>query len=170
MWSKWLQVVSFCAIMNLQIKEGGKISVFFGTYFHQMDAKNRIRIPAKFGKELSSKYIVGKSSIDGALAIYTLEGFQKVSKKKHSPFNAKAEMAYTLFFGSYFEVAEDGQGRLQITDAIRKIVNLEKDLVSIGADDHINLMSRSRFERMQEELSFEDALAILDEQSSKSDS
>ncbi len=144
--------------------------MFFGTYFHQMDAKNRIRIPANFGKELSSRYVVGKSSIDGALAIYTLEGFQKVSKKKHSPFNAKAEMAYTLFFGSYFEVEEDAYGRLQITDAIRKIVPLEKELVSIGADDHINLMSRSRFERIQQELSFEEALDILDEQASKSES
>ncbi|MBQ3165817.1 MAG: hypothetical protein IJC01_00610 [Clostridia bacterium] len=152
------------------VKIEGDSVVFFGTYFHQMDAKNRIRIPAKFGKDLGSTYVLGRSSIEGALAIYTADGFKRVSKKTHSPFNKQAEKAYSLFFGSYFEVSEDGQGRLQISDAIRKLVNLEKDVVSIGAEDHINLMSKSRYDKLMEELSFEDALSILDDEFEKSNS
>lgn len=136
--------------------------MFFGTYFHQMDAKNRIRIPSRFSKELGTNYVIGRSAMGDALAIYTLEGFKKISEKKHSPFNKKAEMAYTLVFGSYFEVNEDTQGRLQITENIKKLCNLEKEIVFVGAEDHINLMSKSRYDALSETLSYEDALAILD--------
>ncbi len=141
--------------------------MFFGTYFHQMDAKNRIRIPSRFSKELGANYVIGRSAMDDTLAIYTLDGFKKISEKKHSPFNKKAEMAYTLFFGSYFEVSEDTQGRLQLTEAIRKMVNLDKEIVFVGAEDHINLMSKSRYDSLSETLSYEDALEILDSEYEK---
>ncbi len=141
--------------------------MFFGTYFHQMDAKNRIRIPSRFKNELGTTYVVGRSAMPGALALYTIEEFTEIAKKKHSPFNKAAEMAYNVFFGSYFEVSEDTQGRLQITEAIKKIVSLDKDIVFIGAQDHINLMSRRTFDAMNEALSYDDALEILDKEYQK---
>lgn len=136
--------------------------MFFGTYYHQMDAKSRIRIPSKFSRELGTTYVVGRSAIDNVLAIYTLEDFDRISAKKHSPFNVLAETAYSVFFGSYFEVSEDTQGRLLITENIKKLVTLEKDIVFVGAADHINLMSKTRYEKMQESMSYEEALSILD--------
>lgn len=138
--------------------------MFFGTYFHQIDAKNRIRIPSKFSKELGSTYVIGRSAMEGTLAIYSKEDFDRISKKHHSPFNKQLEMAYSMFFGYYFEVTEDSQGRLQLTDAIRKLFNLdknEKDIVFVGAQDHINLMSKSKHEKMFEEMSFDTALEYL---------
>lgn len=136
--------------------------MFFGTYYHQMDAKSRIRIPSKFSRELGTTYVVGRSSIDNVLAIYTLEDFDRISQKKHSPFNKIAEAAYTVFFGSYFEVNEDTQGRLQITENIKRLVTLEKDIVFVGAADHINLMSKTRYEEMQNSMTYDEALSILD--------
>lgn len=149
------------------IKIKGVYVMFFGTYFHQMDSKNRIRIPSRFSKELGTTYVIGRSAMENTLAIYPLEAFKKISQKKHSPFNRQAEMAYTLFFGSYFEVTEDGQGRLQITEAIKKFAPLEKDIVFVGAEDHINLMSKSQYDSLSQSLSYDDALAILDEQYEK---
>lgn len=136
--------------------------MFFGTYYHQMDAKSRIRIPSKFSRELGTTYVVGRSAIDNVLAIYTVEDFDRISSKKHSPFNGLAETAYSMFFGSYFEVSEDTQGRLLITENIKKLVTLEKDIVFVGAADHINLMSKTRYDLMQKSMSYEEALSILD--------
>lgn len=141
--------------------------MFFGTYFHQMDSKNRIRIPSKFSKELGTNYVIGRSAMENTLSIYTIEGFKKISEKKHSPFNRAAEKAYTLFFGSYFDVTEDGQGRLLITEAVKKMVNLEKDIVFVGAEDHVNLMSKSTYDALNADLSYEEALAILDSEYEK---
>ncbi len=145
--------------------------MFFGTYFHQMDAKNRIRIPSRFKSELGTTYVVGRSAMPGALAIYTTEAFAEIAQKKHSPFDRKAEMAYNVFFGSFFEVSEDTQGRLQITEAIKKILpldkDIDKDIVFIGAQDHINLMSRRTYDGMNEALSYDDALEILDKEYQK---
>lgn len=136
--------------------------MFFGTYYHQMDAKSRIRIPSKFSRELGTTYVIGRSAIENALAIYTLEDFTRISEKKHSPFNRAAEAAYTVFFGSYFEVTEDTQGRLQINENIKKLLTFEKDIVFVGAADHINLMNKSRYEELQNSMSYEEALTILD--------
>lgn len=136
--------------------------MFFGTYFHQMDAKNRIRIPSKFSKELGESCFIGRSAMGNALAIYTPEAFAKISKKNHSPFNASAESAYTKFFSTYFNVNEDGHGRMLINETLIKLGHLEKDVVFIGADDHINLMSKSAYDALNDEMSYEDALAILD--------
>ncbi len=142
--------------------------MFSGTYYHVKDNKNRLRIPAKFSKELGTTYMIGKSAIDDEiLSIYPLETFEEFSKNKYSPFNPKLELAATIFFGSYFEVSEDGQGRLQITDAIKQMVELDKDIVSVGAQTHVNLMSKKTYQRLYGKMSYAEALALLDEEYNK---
>lgn len=142
--------------------------MFFGTYFHQKDTKNRIRIPSRFSKELGTSYVIGRSCLDDTLVIYTNKDFERISAKTHSPFNKKAEQAYTKYFGSFFQVNEDSQGRLQLTDPIIKLVDLGKDIVFVGAQDHINLMSKEQYDRINAEMDDEEMLDILNQEYEKS--
>ncbi len=139
--------------------------MFFGTYFHQVDSKKRVRVPSKFGKELGSSYILGPSSIRGAIAIYKTEDYHTISQKRHSPFNRELEEAYTVFFGRYMDVTEDAQGRLFLSNDIRSFFDFnddDKELVFVGSQDHINMMSKSCYEKMNQNMSFDKALEILD--------
>lgn len=140
--------------------------MFFGTYFHKKDSKNRIRIPSKFSDKLGHSYFIGRSSVDGAIAVYGEKEFVATNGYKRSPFNSPAEKAWTIYSSSFFYVSEDGEGRLLLTEGIlRKLCpdGLEKDIVSIGVGDHINIMSKSTYDALNDDMSFEDALKILDE-------
>ena len=54
--------------------------MLFGEYEHQVDAKNRIRIPAKFKQELASGYyfVMGNSK---CISIYPAENMEKFVKQ-----------------------------------------------------------------------------------------
>ena len=57
------------------------------SYSHQLDAKNRMRIPAKFREELGSNYSITVGT-GGCLYVYAEEEMQKVKEtlKKINPY------------------------------------------------------------------------------------
>ena len=60
-------MVKNSAILCLSIKGG--VSVFDKNYTHQLDAKNRMRIPAKFREELGDGYYITVGT-GGCLFVY----------------------------------------------------------------------------------------------------
>ena len=86
--------------------------MFIGVYKHQLDAKNRFRIPAKLKDELGSSYLVTKG---GNGCLYVLP--QKVTDKlmeefsKINIFNLEEQKPMRMFFSSSAMVEEDVQGR-----------------------------------------------------------
>ena len=59
--------------------------MFIGEYQHNIDAKGRIIIPAKFRDELHSTFML-TNGLDGCLTIYSLEQwdrlFEEINKSK----------------------------------------------------------------------------------------
>ena len=59
--------------------------MFLGEYRHQIDAKNRLRVPAKLKSELGDKFVVTKGS-NGCLFVFnsktmeSLKAFAKIDK------------------------------------------------------------------------------------------
>ena len=123
--------------------------MLYGEFRHQVDAKNRIRIPFRFKDELGEKYVLCKAEI-GIISIYSAAvADEKFSFLKNvSPFDRKASAAVAEFLSGFFNCADDGHGRIMIPEALRKDADLGKDVVSIGMGDHIELMS----ERKREEI------------------
>ena len=96
------------------MKVGDKAS-FLGEYRHNIDAKNRLIIPAKFRDSLSSTFYVTKG-LDGCLAVYTEESWaQQVEQLSKLPqTNRKARQYLRIITSKSQESSLDSKVILQI--------------------------------------------------------
>ena len=87
--------------------------MFSGEYAHQLDEKNRIRIPAKYKAELGDKYVFCKGATK-CIYVMPLAAFEKEAEKfsSISLFDEEAQDALSEFMSSFFQPEEDKQGRV----------------------------------------------------------
>lgn len=127
-----------------------------GTALHNMDAKNRIRIPAKFKTEFSKEneglHFVLYS--EGTIAIMT---DSVLAKSFCSYIDADASdvellRAKRFFMSRVEDIEEDGQGRITLSKRVRDYIGADKDhteLISVGMGDYVELWLQSRYESDQ---------------------
>ena len=70
--------------------------MFTGSYKHQLDAKNRIRIPAAYKNGMSGELIMCASA-NRCIGVYTKEGFEQVFSKYFTAgvFDAELQKRFT---------------------------------------------------------------------------
>ena len=106
--------------------------MFDKIYRHQLDAKNRMRIPAKFKEELGDNYTITIGS-GGCLAVYTEKEMSELKEKlnKISVFDAEAQKPLRILMAYSWDAEEDNHGRILIPEDLRKYAKFNKDLVII---------------------------------------
>ena len=121
--------------------------MFFGNYSHSLDEKGRLVIPRKMREELGNKIFIMKG-FDGALAIYQESAYARVMEElqKYS-FNKKENRDYLrLKLASIVDLDVDKMGRVQLPTAVLGKYNISKDVVVLGAGDHIEVWDKARYE------------------------
>ena len=100
------------------------------TYMHQLDAKNRMRIPAKLREELGDNYSIMVGS-GGCLYVYTEQQMEGIKKSLHNinPYNEAQLKAARFILRNSWDVEEDKQGRILIPEDIRNIAKIVKNVV-----------------------------------------
>ena len=130
------------------VESGKKWEImFFGNYSHSLDEKGRLVIPKKMREELGNKIFIMKG-FDGALAIYQESAYGKVMEEleKYS-FNKKENRDYLrLKLASIVDLDVDKMGRVQLPVAILGKYHINKDVVVLGAGDHIEVWDKARYE------------------------
>ena len=143
--------------------------MFFGSYTHNLDDKGRLVIPSKMRDELGSKAYILKG-FDGALSIYKESDFQNlVIELKNLPFNKKNSRAYLrIQLASACELDIDRQGRALLPTQLLNKYQIGKEVIVIGALDHIEVWNRTDYEEYEKsaDSSFE---TIAEELSDKED-
>ena len=114
--------------------------MFIGEYQHNLDAKGRIVIPGKFRDELHTSFILARG-LDGCLTIYSLQQWEKLFEEVNKlPTTKKAARQYIrMLTSTASECTLDNQGRIQIPSFLARPVNIAKECVVIGANDHIEI-------------------------------
>ena len=127
----------------------------YGTYEHQLDDKNRVRIPAKFLSVFDKIYerdplyfviytpgriaIMPESVLDERMGL--LENIL--------PDDEEGMDALSKIMGTADEVSKDGQGRVTIPKHLRREVGIERDVVTVGMGDYIEIWAKEvRVERV----------------------
>lgn len=107
--------------------------MFMGEYQHNIDAKGRIIIPAKFRQDLGDKFVVTRG-MDGCLFGYPMAEWEKIQDKiDNLPVNKKDARYFTrFFFSAAVECEFDKQGRINIPNVLRKYAQIEKKCVVVG--------------------------------------
>lgn len=140
--------------------------MFIGEYQHNLDSKGRIIIPSKFRDELNTNFILTRG-LDGCLTIYSLKQWERMFEEVDKlPTTKKAARQYIrMLTSTASECILDNQGRIQIPSFLSKPVNITKECVIIGANDHVEIWDKATWEQyyMQASDSFEEVAENLNE-------
>lgn len=121
--------------------------MLMGKYQNSIDDKGRMIVPAKYRDELGKKCIL-TVSIDKCLNIYPMQQWEsfmeKLSKLPTSDPNARAFVRH--FYANAVECEIDKQGRISITPELRHYAELEKELITVGLLDKIEIWSKNAWE------------------------
>lgn len=122
------------------------MAMLTGEYFHQLDAKNRMRIPARLKKELGDEYYFafGTNSCIFVFSKEKMEAYlEELSSVKLS--NLEMQKRVRAFSKSCLPIEEDGQGRLVLTPEYRRHAKLgkeDKELVICGAVNRVEIWNK----------------------------
>lgn len=120
--------------------------LLFGKYEHQIDEKNRIRIPAKLKDALGANPVIMKGT-SPCLVVYSSERASEVIKAKFEKIidgtvTDEDEMDLLRDLTSNTQNAEeDKQGRVKIEKDLVEYARLKKDIVTIGVYDKVEIWS-----------------------------
>mgnify|MGYP002855172869 CR=1 FL=1 len=122
--------------------------MFYGSFIHSLDDKGRVVIPAKMREQTGTKLFIMKG-FDGALSIFQEESFNKMMEEfSKLPFNHKASRDYMRTqLASVCELEIDRIGRVQIPSAMLAKYHIGKEVVILGALDHIEIWDKKAFEQ-----------------------
>jgi len=123
--------------------------LFTGSSEHSLDDKGRLVVPARFRERLGPGFFLTIPEPDPCLAIFPASIWAEICAKIEAATVKDAEHRDFVrrFFANTEELSVDGNGRLVIPAAMRAYAGLEKDVVSIGAQNRVELWAKERYEK-----------------------
>lgn len=121
-----------------------------GTFARSLDEKQRIAIPKRLrdalGSPLEALYVTPGN--DGSLALYTEEELSKLADRlaANSPVQQEVRAFGRLFYARAERVELDSQGRVRIPPELVLTAGLQKDVVLLGVQNHMELWDKPRWE------------------------
>lgn len=128
-------------------------NMFFGTYSHSLDDKNRLVIPHKMRNQFGEKLFVMKG-FDGALSLFQEAKFDAlVNEFETLPFNKKSARDYLrVQLASVSELEFDRLGRVIIPQTLLAKYEIGKEVLIIGVGDHIELWDEKKYQEYAKEV------------------
>jgi len=122
--------------------------MFIGEYKHNLDAKGRLAVPAKFRKKLAKGAVVTKG-LDNCLFLYSADEWKKMAEKFASlpigQSNARAFGRHML--AGAMDVEFDKQGRINLPDYLRTFAGLNKKAIVAGVYDRLEIWDEATWEK-----------------------
>ncbi len=127
--------------------------MFLGRYAHNLDAKGRLAIPARYRDALAEGVILTRG-IDRCLALYPLEAWRPLAEKVAAlPLtDADARNFRRLVFAEAADLSLDGQGRVLVPPELRRYAGLEREALVVGVDTSIEIWSPERWAEVEASL------------------
>jgi len=133
--------------------------MFIGQYNHNIDAKGRMILPAKFRDKLGEEIVIARG-LDGCLSAYPMAKWQEIESKLTSlPTTKKQARAYArLVLSSAADLELDKMGRINIPSHLLGIADLEKRCIVVGVGDYFEIWDEEKWKEYNSsvEHSFED--------------
>ncbi|MEE0264132.1 MAG: division/cell wall cluster transcriptional repressor MraZ [Acutalibacteraceae bacterium] len=137
--------------------------MFIGSYQHNIDAKGRVIIPAKFREELGESFYV-TMGINNCLFVLSKEQWDLFLDKLANQPIATATDIVRFFCAGATEAVPNAQGRILLPEHLRKYAGIDKDVTVIGSGNRVeiwNTDSWNEYLASQTQQSIKDAMALL---------
>lgn len=115
--------------------------MLLGTYEHNMDAKGRVSIPAKFRDDLGSTFVISYG-LDHCLYVYSMEEWTKFADEINAGKGTNALKIKRFFMSNACECEIDSQGRALIPQSFKTYANLSKEVTIIGVSTRAEIWNR----------------------------
>lgn len=135
--------------------------MLIGEYQHNIDAKGRVIVPAKFREDLGITFYVTKG-LDGCLFVLSKTEWQELENKIHSMPISKSRTLQRFFFSGAAEVEADKQGRILIPQHLREYASLEKDVTFIGTSSRVEIWETNKWKSFNENITEESIAEAMD--------
>ena len=113
----------------------GVVDVFFGEYRHNLDAKGRIIVPAKFREGLGEKFYVTRG-MDGCLFVYAENEWNLLQEKLQKlPLARNAELVKPCVFigvSNRIEIWSEQRWEKASEQAAESFDDMAEDLLDFG--------------------------------------
>jgi MraZ protein len=133
-------------------------------YSHQLDAKNRMRIPAKLREELGDNYSITVGT-GGCLYVYTAEQMKHVKETltNINSYRDKQLKAARYILYNTWDAEEDNQGRILLPENLRKYAKIEKNIKVFKGPNCVEIWSEEVWNDYFNDVNFEELADALDE-------
>lgn len=127
--------------------------MLLGEYRHNLDTKGRLIVPAKYRKDLGTRFILTRG-LDGCLFGYPLEAWHHLETKlAQLPLAKKDARGFVRFFyAAASEMVFDKQGRINIPESLLTYASLDKACVLVGVSNRIEIWSADKWQAFDEKM------------------
>ena len=124
--------------------------IFLGTYFHNIDSKNRLSMPAKFASSLGEKIVVSKG-FDGCLEIRSSKSFEEYANKLMSLTQTKKDSRIVIrqLLANAANIELDNARRILIPLNLLKEANIKTSVVVIGIGNKIEIWDEQKYNQFK---------------------
>ncbi len=123
--------------------------MFKGLVEHQLDDKNRLRIPSKFRKELVGENGERKYSffrgMHNCICVMADDDLDEAISSISEEAISEASPATTVFFSTIHSAEEDGQGRVVLPTMLKRVAGIQKEIVTIGRGNRLEIWSAEKY-------------------------
>jgi MraZ protein len=130
---------------------------FRGHFEHTLDAKNRLSMPAKFRAAFSDG-IVLQQPTEPCVAVWTQDGFESSLASvlaQFPPGSAERRSIQRYYAAHCWDAELDSAGRVTMIRQLLAHAGVEKDVVVVGNNDHLELWEPDRWRSEQNRLGSE---------------
>jgi MraZ protein len=119
--------------------------MLIGKYYHHLEDKGRLSLPAKF-REVNKSWIITRG-LDGCLFLLQESNFkQELNKIAQSSLTKKANRdLLRLMTNEAKELEVDDNGRVNLPNYLIDFANLKKNIVVVGSLNHIEVWDQDHY-------------------------
>lgn len=119
--------------------------MLIGEYYHNIDTKGRLSIPAKFRDDLGGTFVLSRG-LDNCLYAYSVSEWNSFKDELLAMRGKDAQKIRRFFFSGATECEIDSQGRVVIPPNYREYASLKKEVAVVGVSNRAEIWSRNAWD------------------------
>lgn len=123
---------------------------FRGTFDHNLDAKSRLTVPARYRATLSDGVVlampVDQQPCVGVWRPQDYESYTARALSELPPLSPKLAELERFFYGSSHDTELDAAGRIMLPSFLAEHAGLRKEVVVVGAGERLELWTKARWD------------------------
>ncbi len=126
---------------------------FKGIFYHSLDSKFRMVVPAAFREGLGTEFVIMKSIPgDKCLTLYPLSEWEKLQEKLDNlPASEKNRKFYRWVFSRVEDCTMDPQNRINLREGFRNYAGIVKNIAIMGSGRKIEIWDAETFDALNAE-------------------